>query len=226
MRRIFLINPNNIKKVIPKRPKINGREEFVKTSVLVLLIKKNNDWHIVYEKRALNISQGGEISFAGGKFDKSLDITAEDTAVREAEEELGINKEDIEVLGELDTIITPIGVVVKPFLAISEIDESTIRFNKSEVEYTFSIPLSWLFENKPEEYHIILKAHPTIVDKAGKEVEILPSKKLNLPERYHNPWGRLKQKIYVYKYKEETIWGLTAAITNSLIKSLVQYKEL
>jgi len=221
-----LISLNNIEKVIPKRPKINGRDELVKTSVLVLLLKKDNDWHLVYEKRAMNISQGGEVSFAGGKFDKNLDTNSQDTAVREATEELGIKKEDINVIGELDTIITPIGVVVKPFLAISNIDESTINYNKAEVEYTFSIPLSWLFENKPEEYYIILKAHPTIIDKDGKEVEILPSKKLNLPKRYHSPWGRLKQKIYVYKYKEETIWGLTAAITNSLVKSLAQYKEL
>jgi len=221
----MLINLENIKKTIPDIPQINGSEDFIQTAVLVLLIKENNNWSIIFEKRSSNISQGGEISFPGGKFDKSLDLTAKDTAIRETTEETGISSSQITVLGELDSILAPLGVMIKPFLATSNITKIPIDYNKEEVEYIFSVPINWFIENPPTEYATVLKAHPYIFNKKTK-IELLPAKKLGLPDKYSEPWGQLKQKVFVYNYKNEIIWGLTARIVNSLIKNLAQYIEL
>ena len=217
-----MITLDNIKKIIPEYPKLSGREDFTRTAVVVVLLKDKDDWKVIFEKRAHNISQAGEISFAGGKFDERFDKTPKDTAIRETVEELGIDKKDIEVLGELDTLAAPIGAIIQPFVAISNITESSINYNKNEVEYIFSVPLKWFLDNKPKEYQTILKAHPTTIDKDGKEITLLPVKELGLPERYNKPWGRLKQKVYVYNYKNEIIWGLTAKIMHSFINNLIK----
>lgn len=66
-------------------------------------------------------SHGGEISFPGGKFDTELDITSEDTALRETEEELGINRGSFQVWAQLPslqgrdgkTAVTPIIALLK-----------------------------------------------------------------------------------------------------------------
>ena len=219
------ITLENIKQTIPKTPKINGSEDFIKTAVLIILIKVNNEWEIIFEKRAKNISQGGEISFPGGKFDSNFDLTAKDTAVRETTEETGISEDNLTIMGELDSILAPIGVMIRPFLAFSNIEEIPQNYNTSEVEYLFSVPVKWFIDNPPLEYSTILKAHPYEIDNKNNTITFLPAKELGLPKKYNAPWGRLKQKVFVYKYNNEIIWGLTARIVNSLIKSLVQYTE-
>ncbi len=219
------ITLKNIKQIIPKNPKINGSEDFIKTAVLVILIKINNEWEILFEKRAKSISQGGEISFPGGKFDANFDLTAKDTAIRETIEETGISKDSLIVIGELDSILAPIGVMIRPFLASSDIEKIPKNYNTSEVENLFSVPVKWFIDNPPLEYATILKAHPYEIDKRNNIIPLLPAKELGLPEKYNAPWGKLKQKVFVYKYNNEIIWGLTARIVNSLIKNLVQYTE-
>lgn len=219
------ITLKDIKNTIPKNPEINGIEDFVKTAVLVILIKINNEWEIIFEKRAKNISQGGEISFPGGKFDANFDLTARDTAIRETTEETGISKDKLIIMGELGSILAPIGVMIKPFLAFSEIKKIPQNYNTSEVEYLFSVPVKWFVDNPPLEYATILKAHPYEIDRKNNIVHLLPAKELGLPQKYSAPWGKLKQKVFVYKYNNEIIWGLTARIVNSLIKNLAQYTE-
>jgi hypothetical protein len=39
-----------------------------------------------------------------------------------------------------------------------------------------------------------------------------------LPQTYQQPWGHKKHKVYVYKYEDEVIWGMTAVILNDLLK--------
>ena len=213
-----------IKKLIPKNPKIDGSEDFVKTAVALILKNLDSNPEIIFEKRASGISQGGEISFPGGKFDADKDKTLKDTAVRETVEELGIKESDFEIIGELDSLLAPIGAMITPYLGVLNDSVKIIGFNKSEVDYVFSVPVEWFVKNPPEVYHTILKAHPYIIKKNVK-VELLPSKKLGLPEKYHHPWGKLKQKVFVYRYNDEIIWGLTARIVNTFIRKWVQCKE-
>ena len=209
----------NLENIVRDQIKINGEEQFFKSSVLVLLVNIDDQWNLIFQKRAKGIRQGGEISFPGGKFDKK-DKTALETAIRETEEELLISRKNIDVLGELDTIIAPMGAIVKPFIATTSLLYEKINFNKTEVEYLFTVPLKWFIENPPEIYHIVLKAHSEILDKDGKKVILFPAKELGLPEKYHNIWGNIKQKVYLYRYKNEIIWGLTAKIIFNIIENI------
>ena len=190
---------------------INGRDEFLNSSVLVPLILIHGEYHFIFQKRSKNISQPGEICFPGGRIDPETDINSLETALRETYEEFGIEKEKINVLGRLSSVYSPIGVMVDGYIGVVDIkDINEIQINHSEVESIFSIPVSFFEKNAPEKYYVQIKAHPFIIDKDGKENIILPSKELNLPEVYSRSWGHSTYGIYVYKVRGETIWGLTA----------------
>ena len=75
-------------------------------SVLLLLYPKNGDYCVLLNKRSEDVEyHKGEISFPGGARDPE-DVDSLDTALREAEEEMGIRREDVTVLGEMDEVAT------------------------------------------------------------------------------------------------------------------------
>ena len=213
----------DFKKIIPKKVRINGEDEFFKSAVLALLMKVNNEWSFIFQKRSKNIRQGGEISFPGGRFDERYDKTFKDTALRETEEELLISRDEINVIGELDTIIAPMGALIRPFLATTSLNSlKDIKFNKDEVEYLFTVPLKYFIDTPPNEYQIVLKAHSKVIKKNGDIIDMFPAKKLGLPEKYHDIWGNIKQKVYLYNYNDEIIWGLTAKIIHNIVQNIKQ----
>lgn len=210
-----------LQKLLPKVPGINGKEEYFNSAVLVLLMPVNGDYHFVFEKRGPNIRQGGEICFPGGKFDPEADADFAATAVRETVEELGITPEDLRIVGRLDTVISPMGATVDAFLATIEHQElSKLNFNRDEVENVFTIPVSYFTRNEPQVYKVCIKAHPSYVNKEGEEVVLFPAKELGLPDRYSKPWGQGQINIYVYQVKEGVIWGITARLIYDLVKKL------
>jgi len=212
---------NRFVKNLPSTPGILRKDEFFNSAVVVPFVFKNGEYHLLFEKRAANIRQGGEICFPGGEYDSELDKNFIDTAVRETVEELGIGIEKINVLGILDTLIGPMGVTVDSCIAtidITDIDETNI--DKSEVDKVFLVPVSWFQNNPPKEYFVQLVVHPHYTDENGKVVELLPSKELELPERYNQPWRAGKRKIYAYKLKEGVLWGLTAALVREVVNRL------
>ena len=154
----------------------------------------------------------------GGGFEKS-DKSFKHTALRETKEELGIRKKDIKIIGQLDTYVAPIGAIIEPFVGIIKnkaIDNMLI--DKNEVEKTILIPLKFLKENPPQEYKLKYEVHPYSIDKNGKKDIHFPVEELGLPKAYHNPWAHKSHKVWVYKYDNEVIWGLTAVIINDLLK--------
>ena len=85
------------------------------------------------------------------------DVSLLATALREAEEEIGLAREDIEILGELDDAITiTSGCVISPFVAFIPYPYP-FKINPGEVEQIFSIPLSVLMDerNLKREYKTI-----------------------------------------------------------------------
>ena len=75
-------------------------------AVMVLLYPKDGDHWVLLNKRSeLVVHHKGEISFPGGATDPG-DHNALETALRETEEEMGIRREDIKVLGEMDEVAT------------------------------------------------------------------------------------------------------------------------
>lgn len=208
-----------LKSRLPEFPDIHCKEKYFNAAVLVPIIEIENEFHILFEKRTENIRQGTEVCFPGGKFDPDYDKNYEDAAVRETVEELGINRKNIDILGRLDTLITPLGITVDPFAArlnIKDLDE--LKINKKEVEKIFTLPFNYLKTIKCDEYKIRVEMQPSYIDKNGEKKILLPSKEMGLPKKYHKPWGITNHRILVYKTYEGIIWGITGEIIYGLKK--------
>jgi len=202
-----------IKKALEKRNGVLGKSKYLNSAVLVPLILIDDEYNLLFQKRAHNIRQGGEVCFPGGEFDPDKDETYLETAIRETVEEIGIRKDSIEVIGEMDTLVAPMGVTVDPFVGILNLNNlDEIKIDKTEVEKVFVLPLSYFLKNKPSEYHVRLEVCTTKKNDKGEEIEIFPVKKLKLPVRYSNPWRGREHRVLVYENLEETIWGITAEI--------------
>ena len=214
------IDIKKLKSLLPETPGIMGRDEYINTAVVVPLVKINSEWHLLFEKRSDEINQGGEICFPGGKFDPGKDEDLVSTAVRETVEELGVEKDRIEIVGRLDTYIAALGATIEPVIALLDIGRiGCLNYNKKEVESIFTIPVDFFKENPYETYKAVLKVHPEIETPDGNTKVLFPSRELGLPEKYHKPWGGHMQNIYVYKTGYGSIWGITAR----LIKDLLEY---
>jgi len=195
-----------------------GKEEFINTAVLVSLVDVKGDYHFLFEERASSIRQGGEICFPGGFYQESVDKTLKQTAIRETIEELSVDESQIEIIGNMDTLLAPMGVTVDPFVGIIHIEDiSKVQYNKNEVARIFLLPVSY-FKTTPDIYQVKLKAHPYEKQPNGETKILLPVKELGLPERYHNAWGGVPLNVYVYKTPEAMIWGLTAKIVYYFLK--------
>lgn len=214
IREDFEIFRNNL----PEYPGIQGREKYFNSAVLVPFVFINNEYHLLFQKRASSISQGSEICFPGGKYDPNIDQSFRSTAIRETSEELGIKSKDIKVVGQLDTIVAPMGAAVESFIGL--LDEEVlggIRIDNGEVEEFFTMPISHFKKVGVEKYSVRLVIQPSFIDESGKEVTLLPSKGLGLPDKYQKPWGGKKYRVLVYKTDRGVIWGITAEIIYELI---------
>ena len=85
---------------------------------MVLLTHRDGEYWIILNRRTMTVKHHkGEISFPGG----SKDVTDPDllfTALRETQEEMGINPEEVEVLGKIDVTPTQTGFLISPYVGI------------------------------------------------------------------------------------------------------------
>jgi len=211
---------------LPIVPGINGKEDYYNSAVLVLLILVNEEYHFVFEKRASDIRQPGEICFPGGKYDPALDASFRDTALRETVEELGVASEKLRIIGNLDTVVAIMGATVDAFLGVIDISSlDALQINPAEVERVFAIPVSYFEDNEPEAYQVKLTVHPSYVNQDGEEVTSFPAKELGLPERYTKPWGHVASNVFVYRVAGVIIWGLTARLIRDVVAKLRSLEE-
>lgn len=205
---------------LPQNPDILGRDRLFNCAVLVLFVKKEDEYFLLFEKRANGIRQGGDICFPGGGFEKEVDKDFLDTALRETNEELGLSDKDIQIIGRLDTMVAPIGAIIEIFVGVIDFEnyEKSLKIDKNEVEKILLISLNELQKYEAKEYNLRYMVHPTFVDEKGIEEILFPSQELGLPKKYHKPWGHNKHKVWVYKLHGEVIWGVTAVIINDLLK--------
>ncbi len=213
---------DNLKKLIsnlPKHPNILGRDRFFNSAVLVPLVKMNGEYHLLFQKRAAHIRQGGDICFPGGRFEMGIDKDFKDTALRETFEELGIERKDIKIIGRLDTYMAPIGAIIELFVAkVKKKAYKNMKIDYNEVEKTILIPLSFFKNNEPDEYNLSHEIQPYKIDKNGEKEILFPVEELGLPDTYKKPWGNKKHKVWVYKYNDDVIWGITSVIIRDLLE--------
>lgn len=66
-----------------------------------------------------------------------------------------------------------------------------------------------------------MRAHPYEDDEAGNKIELLPVKKLGLPNRYADPWRKARHRVFVYNTPGEIVWGITAEIVYEFCKLII-----
>ncbi|MGM0469891.1 MAG: NUDIX hydrolase, partial [Promethearchaeati archaeon] len=88
----------------------------------------------------------GEMSFPGGKFEENRDNSYIDTALRETEEELGIPKQNIQIIGSFDDHITPKLFIITPIVGYISPNQEMVK-QESEVKEIVKIPITF-FANK------------------------------------------------------------------------------
>ncbi len=169
----------------PKRIK---REDLERAAVLIVLYEKGGVQHIIFQVRSeLVLHHKGQISFPGGAQDPG-DADLRMTALRETEEEIGLAREDVEVLGQLDDKITISDFVVTPYVGrVTAPAPYPFAPSGYEVAELLEVPLPHLLE---------------------------PST-MNMQEL---EWRGNPVRSPSYSYDDHLIWGATARILQQFLK--------
>ena len=161
-------------------------------AVLVPLLRIEDAWHILYIRRTSfeGDRHSGQVAFAGGKRDDE-DENLLSTALREAEEEVGIAAADLDVLGHINHHHTISEFQVRPYVAVMDWPYR-LQLDEIEVARAFTMPLNWLAQES--NYRTEQRQHPDS----------------------QRPWP----VVYYDLYDGEMLWGATARMTLSLIEVL------
>jgi 8-oxo-dGTP pyrophosphatase MutT (NUDIX family) len=119
----------------------------IRTAAVLVPIIARAEPTVLFTQRTAHLSDhAGEISFPGGKIDVA-DISPAAAALREAEEEVSLDRRFVEPIGYLDVHIPPSGYRILPVLA--RVHEGfSLRFNRGEVNDTFEAPLAFLMASQ------------------------------------------------------------------------------
>ncbi len=179
-----------------------------KYAVLIPIIENKGSLEVIYELRSEMITQPGEISFPGGELEGSE--TYQEAAIRETMEELNIARDKIEVLGELNYLVSYAGITIHCFVGkIKGLDFNDIRPNHDEVDHIFTVPLDFLLANEPDQYYLDLE---TVINKEFPYNLIPNGKDYN--------WRVGRHSVMFYFFKNYIIWGFTARMTKELINKI------
>jgi len=114
-----------------------------KAAILMPLIQRKNGLHMILTQRALHLKHhAGQVSFPGGKHEIT-DKNLAHTALRETEEEIGINQESIQLIGSLPSLTTITGYHITPFIGFVKAEQQ-ILIDHQEVKECFEVPFSFL----------------------------------------------------------------------------------
>ncbi|MDQ0351472.1 8-oxo-dGTP pyrophosphatase MutT (NUDIX family) [Alkalibacillus filiformis] len=178
-----------------------------KYAIIIPLIEKDGELQIVFEVRSKNMRrQPGEICFPGGKVDED-DLSTSETAVRELNEELGVQEEQVNDVEYLGLLVTPFRLSVSAYTGFITLDsEKDFQPNPFEVDSIFTVPLSFFLNNRPEIHYI--------------NVDIKPDQDFpynNIPNGKTYELQKVQYEEHFYYFKDYVIWGLTARILNDFI---------
>jgi 8-oxo-dGTP pyrophosphatase MutT (NUDIX family) len=128
-----------------EKERITG-EDLRASAVLIPIFCDHGQYHVLFTERSDEVVfHKGQVCFPGGTQEPS-DSSLLQTALREAEEEIGLQAKDIEIVGELDDILTFVtNYVISPFVAFIPHPHS-LKTDGREVKGTFSVPLSFLMD--------------------------------------------------------------------------------
>ena len=173
----------------PPPPPTDARE----AGVLALLFPKEKTWHltlILRQNNNPNDRHGGQVSFPGGKRDQT-DADLQATALREAEEEVGIDRNSINILGALSELYIPVSnFKVQPYVGFVD---STPQFvpQPSEVQAILEVPFLHFLDNNTRRV---------------KDLKLYPQLTL--------------RDVPYFAVADQTVWGATAMMISELVAVL------
>ncbi len=161
-----------------------------KASVLIPLYWYGGEWNVLFTRRSEKVNDHkGQVAFPGGAIDPD-DKNAYKAALREANEEIGLEPSDAQILGRLKDYWTISDYIVSPIVARINWPVPLV-INPVEVSRVFSIPLSFL-----------------------ADINNIETKIFTFPD------GRETRLFSFLPYDGEIVWGITARITIRLLKVL------
>lgn len=177
-------------------------------AVLCPLVERPDGLHLLFEVRARNLSQGGEVCFPGGRMEAGE--TPAQCALRETEEELSIPAAEVSLLGTPDFICNQMGFLLRPVLGlVSPAGFAALRPSPAEVAEAFTAPLSFFAETAPEPWRYEL---------VPQVPEDFPYEYVGIPRDY--AWNHGWVDVPVWYWQGHAVWGMTARLVRDLIKSL------
>jgi 8-oxo-dGTP pyrophosphatase MutT (NUDIX family) len=160
-------------------------------AVLIPLMRVGNAWQVLYTRRNANLPEhSGQVAFPGGRSDPG-DSGPEMTALREANEEIGLAPQDVMVLGRLHDFVTITNYQVTPVVGVIPWPYH-FHLAEEEVSRVFTIPLDWLAESS--NYEESWRSLPPPYDPV--------------------------QVIYYKEYDGEILWGASARFTQAFLNCL------
>lgn len=202
------ITLDNIKKKYENRlPRPIDAHKFF--SVLVPLVEKDGKVYFLYEVRAKDMaSQPGEICFPGGHLEEGESL--EQCALRETYEEIGIPAEKVDVIGPGDIIYGYANYTLYTYMGIIKYEDYlNAKIDPAEVDEIFLVSAEDLAKNPPQIHDERVYSH------IGKE---FPYDKVGIKETYQ--WRVGNWVIPIYDMDGRIIWGLTARITENVIRTI------
>jgi 8-oxo-dGTP pyrophosphatase MutT (NUDIX family) len=151
LRRRF-VQPPDWEQELRSEPRFTNRAP-AQAAVLVPIVMRERPMVLLTERTAHMTTHSGQVAFPGGKRD-ATDIDAADTALREAHEEIGLERRLAEVLGDLPTYTTGTMFIVTPVIALVQPDYR-LALNPHEVADAFEVPLDFLMDPANHRRHII-----------------------------------------------------------------------
>jgi 8-oxo-dGTP pyrophosphatase MutT (NUDIX family) len=139
-------------------PEIYREKRFVDrppapASVLVPIVHRERPMLLLTERTSHLSTHSGQIAFPGGKRD-ATDVDAAHTALREAHEEIGLERGATEVIGEMPTYTTGTGFIVTPVFALVD-PAYRLTLNENEVADAFEVPLDFLMDPANHRRHAV-----------------------------------------------------------------------
>jgi 8-oxo-dGTP pyrophosphatase MutT (NUDIX family) len=120
----------------------------IMAGVIVPLFETDGDLSFLLTKRSNEVRfHKGEVSFPGGMYEET-DGDIMNTALRECGEEIGVKRDDVEIIGRLDDVYTLTGFVITPYVGIIP-HPYEFRTNPKEVAYIITLPYAYLKETSP-----------------------------------------------------------------------------
>jgi 8-oxo-dGTP pyrophosphatase MutT (NUDIX family) len=159
-------------------------------SVLVPLVQREQGLALLLTLRTAHLTDhAGQVSFPGGRAE-DYDSSAIDTALRETEEEIGLHRRHIDIIGTLPDYITGTGYRVTPVVGLVT-PPFALQPDPDEVAEIFEVPLAFLMDGM---HHQRLS--------------------------FEMPGGAGRRSFYAMPYERFFIWGATAGMLRNLFHFL------